>query len=413
MFDKADHTKTNMILGVINGVFFSAAGAFIHGGVVLPLFISSLSDSKILVGFFSTIEAFGWAFPQLFSGALIMGAPLVLWLYNRMSVIRLISFMAILILVFSVGDQNHWLLLSGFAVGFIIYSLAGGVAGVPFMDIVGKTIPNNKRGTFFGLRIFFGGIVAVIAGPIVKKILGAYTFPFNFAVMFTIAYIFIAAGLFSLAIAKEPTSDKKSIKPNIKANLLFAYGLYKNNVNIRRLVLSRILQLCYLTAVPFYVLIATQKLGVSVNLAATYLSFEMAGYLGINFFWAWLSNHISNKKVMQWAAICSLFSPAIALISLHRNPGYFLFGLVFFFNGASSSGSGLGFLNYLLEIGSDKDRPILVGLVHTLVAPAVFMSIVGGILIEVFGLRTMLVITIVCLLISSVYIAQLHEPKRQ
>jgi MFS family permease len=412
MFEKTDHTKANMILGVINGVFFSAAGAFIHGGVVLPLFISNLSDSKILVGLFSTMEAFGWAFPQVFSGALIMGMPLVLWLYNRMSIIRLITFAFILFFTFTLGDQNHWLLLLGFGTAFTVYSLAGGVAGVPFMDIVGKTIPNNKRGTFFGLRIFFGGLVAIGAGPIVKKIIGAYSFPINFGVMFTISYILIAAGLACFVFAREPASVSPTAKPDFKGNLLYAYNIYRGNINVRRLVLSRILQLCYLTAIPFYVLIATEKLNISVNLAATYLSFEMAGYLGINFFWAWLSNHVSNKKVMQWAAYCSLISPIIALISLYTNPGYFIYGLVFFFNGASSSGSGLGFLNYLLEIGTDKDRPILVGLVHTLVAPAVFMSIVGGVIIELLDLRAMLIITVICLIISSIYIAGLSEPKR-
>jgi MFS family permease len=401
-----------MFLGVLNGVFFNAAGAFIHGGIVIPLFISSLSDSKILVGLFSTIEAFGWSFPQVFSGALIMGSPLVLWLYNRMSIIRVITFSAILALVFLIGDQNHWLLLTGFGAGFIIYSLAGGVAGVPFMDIIGKTIPNNKRGTFFGMRMFFGGIVAIIAGPIVKNILGAYDFPTNFGILFTIAFVFIGGGLLSFAAAKEPASSISSPKPDITKNLLYAYNLYRGDINIRRLVLSRMLSLCYLTAVPFYVLIATQKLNISVNLAATYLSFEMAGYLGLNFFWAWLSNQISNRQVMKWAALCSLIAPTIALLSLYKNPGYFIFGLVFFFNGAASSGSGLGFLNYLLEIGSDKDRPILVGLVHTLIAPAVFMSIIGGILIELFGLRTMLFITLLCLLISSIYIARLKEPTR-
>lgn len=412
MFEKSDHTKTNMILGVINGVFFSGAGAFIHGGVVLPLFISALSGSKILVGLFSTMEVFGWAFPQVFSGALIMGTPLVMWLYNRMSIIRLIAFATILLFVFTLGDQNHWLLLLVFGIAFAVYSLAGGIAGVPFMEMVGKTIPNNKRGTFFGLRIFFGGLVAVIAGPVVKNILGAYSFPINFGVMFTIAFILIAGGLACFVFAREPVAENPSEKAGIKSNLIYAYNLYKQNANIRRLVLSRILQLCYLTAVPFYVLIATERLNISIELAATYLSFEMSGYLGINFFWAWLSNHISNKKVMQWAALCSLIPPAIALLSLYKNPGYFIYGLVFFFNGASSSGSGLGFLNYLLEISSSNDRPILVGLVHTMVAPAVFMSIVGGIIIELLDMRSMLIITAICLIISSIYIAALVEPER-
>ena len=412
MKNDLNHTRTNMFLGVLNGVFFNAAGAFIHGGTVIPLFISGLTNSKILVGVFSTLETFGWSFPQLFSGAVILGSPSVLWLYNRMSIVRVFSFLTLLAFVFAVGNSNHLVLLLAFGIAFAAYSLSGGIAGLPFMEIVGKTIPNNKRGTFFGLRMFFGGIIAVIAGPIVKQIIAAYNFPTNFGYLYVIAFIFIVFGLLTFAFAKEPLLADGRQRRSLNDNFKYAFTLYKNDINIRHLILSRVLSLCFLMAMPFYVLVATQNLGISRALAATYLSFEMTGYLGLNFLWAWLSNRISNKRVMKYATLGSLIPPLIALFSLHKNPGYFIYGLAFFFNGAASSGNGLGFLNYLLEIGLEKDRPILIGMVHTLIAPAAFMSVICGVLIVLLGLKAMFIITLACLIISYFYIGRLKEPSR-
>jgi len=401
-----------MILGVINGVLFNLAAAFVHSGTLIPLFIAGLTDSKVLIGLFATIESFGWYFPQLLSGAIVSGRAESLWLYNRMAILRIICFGGIVALTLFVGADNPLLLLGGFGILFITYSLSGGIAGVPFMEIVGKTIPIHKRGTFFGLRMFFGGLLAVAVGPLAKKIIDSYEFPIDFGWLFGMAFVCITLGLISFSFAKEYPLAQEQPYRGIKNNIRAGFALYRNDANVRKLVISRILSFFYLMAMPFYVIVATERLGISKAMAATYLSFEMVGYLGLNFLWAWLSNYISNKQLMKWGTLCLLVAPVIAIVSLFVNPGYFIFGLAFFFNGAAASGSGMGFLNYLLEIAGDRDRPISIGLVHTLIAPAALLSIAGGVVIEFLGLPTMFAITLGCLIISFLYVTQLKEPDR-
>jgi MFS family permease len=412
MKNMGEHYKRNMVLGVVNGIFFNLAAAFIHPGTVVPLFISSLTDSKVLIGLFSTLESFGWYFPQFFAGAMLAGSGRVLWFYNRMSIIRVVAFSSILGLIFILGDGNHSLLLAGFALFFGVYSISGGLAGVPFMEIIGKTIPTNKRGTLFGLRMFFGGLLAAMAGPVVKKIIASYDFPIDFGILYSLAFVCIVLGLSVFAFSKESPTTNGNSQSSYKENIRKGIALFKNDVNIRHLIIARFLSFCYMMAMPFYVIMANQRLGISKALAATYLSFEMVGYLGLNFLWAWLSNHISNRQVMKLAALCSFVPPVIGLFSLYKNPGYFIFGLAFFFNGAASSGFGVGFLNYLLEIVDDDSRSLTVGLVHTFVAPAAFMSIIGGIVIDVANMWVMFSITLALLMSSYIYIGRLKEPKR-
>ena len=45
--------------------------------------------------------------------------------------------------------------------------LAAGVAGSPFMDIVAKTIPPDRRGGFFGNRDLAGAICAIVGGYVI------------------------------------------------------------------------------------------------------------------------------------------------------------------------------------------------------------------------------------------------------
>jgi hypothetical protein len=80
--------KRNFSLGVLNGVFFNASAAFLSGSTILPVFVSQLTDSRVLIGLFSAIENFGWFFPQLFAAVFIVHRKKVLGFYNRLSFFR-------------------------------------------------------------------------------------------------------------------------------------------------------------------------------------------------------------------------------------------------------------------------------------------------------------------------------------
>jgi len=401
-----------MTLGILNGIFFNLVAAFLSGATVIPLFISGLTDSRIIIGAFSTLERFGWYFPQLFMGALIAGRPLVLTYYNKLSFSRAFLFAAGVSLLFLINDSNHYLLLIGFGCLFGLYTITSGMAGIAFMEIVGKMIPTNKRGTLFGFRMFWGGLLAVLAGPVVKYILDRWQFPVNFGYIYIITLITIILGLVVFAFTRELPPPVLKTQPGFKDNLAKSLLLFKNNVNVRRLIFARYLSSTALLAMPFYIILATEHIGISKPLAATYLSFERFGFLGLNVLWGWLSNRISNKLVLKVSTIFSIIAPALALYSYYYYPGYFIFGLVFFFNGAALSGTHLGYINYLLEISNDDNRVLSMGLVHSFIAPAIFFSAIGGILIELFNIKILFIVTFIGVVFSYLYINQLKEPVR-
>jgi hypothetical protein len=163
MFGNVPYFKRNFTLGVLNGSFFMAAIAFVAGSTVLPVFISKLTSSRILIGIISHLEWFGWALPQLFGAAFLAHRKKALGFYNSLSIIRLFFF-ALAVLSIYIFRDNYGAILIFFSISFTVYSLSSGLAGVAFMEIVGKIIPTNRRGSFFGWRMFSGGILAAIGG---------------------------------------------------------------------------------------------------------------------------------------------------------------------------------------------------------------------------------------------------------
>jgi MFS family permease len=73
----------------------------------------------------------------------------------------------------------------------------------------------------------------------------------------------------------------------------------------------------------------------------------------------------------------------------------------------------MGYVNYLLESVPEKGRLLSIGLMHTLIAPTVFFSALGGLLSQVFSLRILFLI--VCLTTLAAYLisSKLHEPRQK
>jgi len=402
--------RRNFTLGVFNGTFFMAALAFFTGSAVLPVFLSKMTDSRLVIGIFSHLEWFGWSFPQLLAAVFLSHKRRVLPFYNRLSAVRLI------ILGICVGSivyfrDNYGAILISFGITFTLFSLSSGLAGTAFMEVVGKTIPLNKRGSFFGLRMFSGGLLAALGGFAIKTIMRVFEFPMDFAYVCGASWFLMLFGLICFALVKEPEGPENPTPVGVWNQFSTAFDTFRRDANFRRLAFSKMWVNSGLMAAPFYVIFAIERLNAPEWMAGTYLTASMIGYLGSNLLWGWLANHISNKKVIVLAGICRTI-PAIAafIVSfIYIDP--LVFALVFVFMGMAESGVDMGYMTYLLEILPEKGRILSIGLMQTLVAPTIFFSGLGGWLSQILSLRWLFGIVILTLAVSLLISSSLKEPR--
>jgi MFS family permease len=376
------HFRWNFLLGVSNGVMFHFAWAFISTSTVLPLFISKLTGSQILIGLASTLEALGWFLPQIAIAAVTLHRKNQMPIYVRAAFLRGASFLLFAFLIFLLGKDNPSSLLLIFFILFSLYSFGGGLAGVSFMDIVGKTIPENKRGSFFGARKLVGGGLAALGGIMIQRILILFDFPQNFGILFLISSVLIILALFSVCLMKETPSLSRPQKGSIKENMLLGFRITKKDKNFRIFLLTRLAIGFYVMGLPFYIIYARTHLSIPASMAGVFLTVQMIGYLSSNLLWGYLSNRGKNRLVLLLSAVFSGICPLLVLSHVALGIPVWTYGAIFFFLGATISGLDLGYMNYLLQIAPEEKRPIYVGFLNTVVGPTLFLSAAGGVIIQ-------------------------------
>ena len=101
--------------------------------------------------------------------------------------------------------SNKGLALALFFICLIVLSFSDGLGGIPWMDLVARTIPAERRAGLFGTMQTYGGIAAFGAGFLVRYILdlnGIY--PYNYVAVLGLGALGLYGSLISMHFIKEP-----------------------------------------------------------------------------------------------------------------------------------------------------------------------------------------------------------------
>jgi MFS-type transporter involved in bile tolerance (Atg22 family) len=289
------------------------------------------------------------------------------------------------------------MLLIVFIALLFTFSFCGGVASIPFFDIWSKAIPPTLRGRFFGHRQFWGGLMAIGAGYVVKRILGNtnLAFPENYALLFSLSFIFIGLSYVGLSSVREPEGQPNPEKRNFRSFLRGSVHILWKDKNFGWFMLVRLTASFGSLAMPFYVLYATTELGISINQVGIFVAARMVGAIVSNLLWAQLSDRIGNRIVIVLCIVSGTLVPLLAILA--PSAGGMLMVIVFVLIGFSISGGVIGFKNYLLEIAPESSRPAYLSLDGTLSGATMFLPILGGVIADAFSYRMVFVIVLAML----------------
>jgi MFS family permease len=409
---RSDANRRNFWLGVTNGVLYAGAEAFTDPSVVLTYFTSLLTDSKFLVGLVAPIRIGGWFLPQLLVSGFVQRQERKLRLYSRLGVPRALSWGLMVLVLWFVTDPG--VLLALFFMFLVVYSLAEGLAGLSFMDVVGKVIPLHRRGAFFGARRLLGGILALAASVVVGWALSeraGLAFPHNFALLFGLSFVLISLALYAFARIDEPVEPVTHAHVSVPAQLRRARHLPRQNPTYGRFLSARLLMVIADMAVPFYVVFAKESLGAAPGLVGVYLATTTLSGLLANLWAARASDRHGNRQLLVVACFVGLSSPALALLfDWWRGPA-FLFALAFAMNGVYNTAAWVAHTNFLLEIAPPGDRPIYVGTANTLVGMAILASSGGGALVDWLGFGALFALALAALLLATGVAVSIREPR--
>jgi MFS family permease len=401
--DQAEHTRWNSPILVTETAFFMSGLAFVDPATVLPLFITRLGGSPLLVGLVIVLQRLGYILPQLPMAAILghrsRRAPFLRWgvLIGRMPML------AFVVYLWTAGTEPKGFVLAFMLFSYFATSAGNGVVAVPWQDIIAKSIPSVLRGRFFASMQFTTSLATIGVGLAVKWILGASGpgFPLSYTVLFTLLAAFFTVSTILCWMMREPIRPALDSPDSMGAIVRSAGPLFRGDRAFRYLVLTGFLGSSLTFTTPFYMVYAKVRLGVPEAMAGVYILAMTLSGAGFAWLWGRLNDRYGPQSVVKGSCTMLAAAPVLALLvpAIIRGDGeglYYAMALVFMAAGAAGSGMFMGLMNYLFELTSHQERHRYIALMSLLTAPGALTPALIGWMLEylpfptVFGLMALL-----------------------
>lgn len=373
--DACRETPRSFTLLLVSYFFTKLGDAVASPKTTLAWLTTIVGAPAYVLGFLVPIRESGSMIPQLFIGGIVRTLPVRKWVWVAGSAAQSVCVVAIGIVALTMtGATAGWAIL-----GLITaFSLARGFSSVASKDVIGKTVPKQKRGQLTGWSASAAGLLAVGLG--IWLVLGTAS-DFDQA---SIGALLIAAGLLWLvaaatyaAVPEFPgeTSGGRSI-----LQALGSLRLVVTDRSFRRFVLTRALLMCSALSAPFYIALAQQRLGSPGYLLGAFVGAAGIASLFSAPFWGRFAD-ASSRRVMIAAALVTasvclttfaadFFLPALTATVWFLPAAYFVLSV-------AHSGVRVGRKTYVVDLATGNRRTDYVAISNSVIG--LLLLVVGAI----------------------------------
>lgn len=388
----------NFFVNMLDGGFFGMGIGFASFSTIIPLFVSNLTDSAILIGLIPAIHTMGWQLPQLFTAHRVSQQkrykPMVM-LFTTQERLPFLGLAIVSWFIPSLGPKVS-LFLTFF---FLVWQgLGGGFTATAWQSMVGKIIPQDRWGFFFGFQSatgnLFASAAAVIAGVILERN-GSYR---GFTWCFLLACASFVISYVALSLTKESETPPVASSPERQVFWTDMRGILKRDINFRWFVALRIMAQLGTVGFAFYTVYVVRYYGVDEGTAGILTGLMMIVQTVSNPIMGWLGDRWSHRGMMTLGMISAAISAAVALWA----PSVGWFYLAYTLAGISFVGIWTIAMAMTLEFGQEQEKPTYIGLANTLIAPTAFIiPLLGGWLADYAGYHATFIATIIGAVVTA------------
>jgi MFS family permease len=404
------HYRHNVYANLIDGSFFGMAMGFASLVTVVPLFVSNMTGSAILIGLIPAIHAVGWQLPQLFTARSVSRLPRYKNMVMKMTIHERLPFLALGFVAVALPLIGPKIALP-LTFGILIWQgLGAGITATAWQSMIAKIIPSDSRGTFLGLQSgganLLGSGGAVAAGFLLDRL----GFPFGFAICFFIASAGMVASYISLGQTREPDSlplIEETSRVSFRSSL---FEILHRDKNFSAFILVRMLSQPAMMAFGFYTVYAVRHLGMDEIMAGLMLGVYTLAQIVINPLMGWMGDRWDHTTVLKVGALAASLSALAAWLA----PSLNWFFLVFILAGVANVAIWTIGMAMTMEFGKESERPVYIGLSNTLVAPVTILApIFGGWLADTAGYGYTFLVTALFGLVTALALHFLvRDPRR-
>jgi MFS family permease len=374
--------RHNFIFNLLDGAFFGLAFGLASFVTIIPLFVSSFTDSAILIGLVPAMHSVGWYLPQLFTANRVSRQSHYKSMVLRITIHERLPFIGLAAVAwFSPSLDKNLVLILVF--GLLIWQgLGGGFSANPWQNMIGKVIPDRMHGLFFGAQSGAANVLMAVGALATGIILERITTPNNFALIFLIASIVLLLSLGAFAFIREPHHRSVQFAQNSGDFRHQLVSILKTDVNFRKFLLVRSLIQIGVMSIGFYTVYAVREFNAPGSAIGVMTAIMSISSVFANIILGRIGDRKSHLFSLQLGGIALSLSALAAWWA----PSYQWFYLAFVLAGVAHVTAWTTPMAMTLQFGGYKQRPAYIGLSNTITAPSALLApVLGGWLADTAG----------------------------
>lgn len=379
---------------------------FIDVDTVLPAMLIESGGTSTHVGIMTAILLGGTRFAQLFFAPYISNKP-----YKKKFLLlginsRVLSIVALggIIFFMQAGDTQWVLWLIFFFIS--VFALGGAFANVSYMDIIGKSLLEKKRKSFFSTRQVLSGAIVLISAYLAKQVLAAESYPVNFAYMFLAGGFFLLLASIGFWSLKEELPSRMTIKGTFNFFSVMRKEM-KENKRLPHFIGFINTQGIAVSFLPFVVLYGKEYLDAGSASTGDFLLYKVIGMVAVSLLVAAGAKKMRYNYMLYGNVVLSIFMAVLTVLSKDLASLYYVFligGVVFSLFNITMNG-------VLLEVSGKENRAIYAGITGAGNILPVLFPLFSGWMIDLLGFQSFVGVFIFFSLMSVYFIYKIDCDK--
>ncbi|MDR3577208.1 MAG: MFS transporter [Anaerolineaceae bacterium] len=362
--------KNNYLVNILDGGFFGFGLGFASFTAILPLFVSHMTNSAILIGLIPAIHSTGWQIPQLFTAQRVSRLknfkPFVLF----MTVHERLPYLGLALVAWFLPSMGTKLALIITFILLIWQGLGAGFTANAWQNLIGKVIPGDYLATFFGMQTAAANLLGSAGAVIAGIILDQYSSPHNFTFCFLITSVLLVVSFYFLSRNRETCRELPLNTENRQDFWKKVRKYLRIDRNFRWFLVTRMLFLFGMMSFAFFIVYAVKYHNMSDITAGLMTGCLFITQVVANPLLGWIADRLGRKGVLEIGALAAMLSSLLAWLA----PSLGWFYLVFILDGVANTAFWTIGMAFSMDFGPEEERPTYVGMSNTLIAPATILA---------------------------------------
>ena len=401
----------NFLRTLISSFLSKLGDALVNPKITLPWLLQALGAPLWMLGWLVPIRESGSMLPQLAIASYIRTLAVRKWVWVLGSVLQAIAIGLIALTAFTLeGQIAGWSIL----LWLVVFSLARGLSSVASKDVLGKTIPKQRRGSLNGWAETAAGLITLavalylLSGHQAAGSTLLYALGFAGAALCWLLAAVVFAGI------REFPGETDGGRNGLR-EAFARFSLLKTDAAFRHFLITRTLMLCSALSAPFMVVLAQQEMNAALSLLALFMAASGLASLLSGRFWGRFADS-SSRRVMMYSGLMAAATGLLVFVLHWFEPQWlsqvWLLPLLYFVLSVAHQGVRLGRKTYVVNMAEGNRRTDYVSVGNTLIGVILLMMGMISALEPVIGVSGVILVLSVMGFTGSLMASRLPEVER-